>query len=195
MTEPFDARYFSQYYESRSSRVYGEEQIAQLAQGVTGFIGWFGCEIESVLDVGAGIGLWRDWFAANRPDVRYVAIDVSKYACNTYGHQRRDIAAWRGRQRFDLIICQGVLPYLSDAACEKAVSNMAAMCRGFLYVEAVTSRDLREVCDRSRTDVNVKSRSATYYRRILARHFQSLGCGLYHIRGGDEVFYDLERCR
>ena len=70
---------------------------------------------------------------------------------------------------------------------------MAGMCRGFLYVEAVTARDLREVVDRSKTDVSVRARPATFYRRLLARHFERLGCGLHHVKGGDKVFYDLER--
>ncbi len=70
---------------------------------------------------------------------------------------------------------------------------MAGMCRGFLYVEAVTARDLREVVDRARTDVSVRSRPATFYRRSLAKHFERLGCGLHHVKGGDKVFYDLER--
>jgi hypothetical protein len=195
MTSPFDARYFRRYYESRGSRVYGADHVAHLAQGVAGFVGWFGGEIEAVLDVGAGIGLWKNWFAKHRPDVNYVSIDVSDYACSKYGHEKRDIAAWRSRRRFDLIVCQGVLPYLSDEDCSRAVANMAGMCRGFLYVEAVTARDLSEVCDRNRTDVTVRARSATFYRRLLAQHFEPLGCGLHHVRGGDKVFYELERSR
>jgi hypothetical protein len=193
MASAFDASYFRRYYESRRSRVYGQEQIADLARGVTGFVGWFGGGIEKVLDVGAGTGLWRDWFHENLPEVGYRSVDVSEYACETYGHERRDISRWRGRERFDLVVCQGVLPYLEDAACERAIANMAAMCRGFLYVEAVTARDLREVVDRSKTDVSVRARPATFYRRILARHFERLGCGLHHVKGGDKVFYDLER--
>ncbi len=59
MTSPFDARYFRRYYESRGSRVYGAHHVAHLAQGVAGFVGGFGGEIEVVLDVGAGIGLWK----------------------------------------------------------------------------------------------------------------------------------------
>ncbi len=193
MGSPFDAAYFKRFYESRRSRVYGREQIDHLACGVTGFVRWFGGELESVLDLGAGTGLWRDWFRENLPDVHYRSVDVSEYACKTYGHERRDISKWRSREKFDLLICQGVLPYLDDDACEKALGNMAAMCRGFLYLEAITSRDLREVVDRTRTDISIKPRPVSFYRRALARHFEGVGCGLYHVKGGDVVFYDLER--
>jgi len=195
MSVSFDASYFRRFYESRRSRVYGSEQIDHLARGVTGFVQWFGGEIERVLDVGAGTGLWRAWFRANLPNAQYHSIDVSEYACKRFGHERRDISAWRGRRKFDLVICQGVLPYLGDIECAAAIANMAAMCRGFLYVEAVTARDLRDVCDRSRTDVRVLARPARFYRQALGRHFEPLGCGLHHVCGGDKVFYELERGR
>jgi 2-polyprenyl-3-methyl-5-hydroxy-6-metoxy-1,4-benzoquinol methylase len=193
MSSAFDAAYFRRYYESRRSRVYGREQVAELARGVTGFVRWFGGDVEKVLDVGAGTGLWKEWFRENVPEARYRSVDVSAYACKTYGHEQRNIAKWRAREKFDLVVCQGVLPYLDDPACERAIANMAAMCRGFLYVEAITSRDLREVVDRTKTDVTVRARPAVFYRRILARHFERLGCGLHHVRGGDKLFYDLER--
>jgi len=193
MVLAFGPDYFRRYYESDRTRVYGHEQVAYLARGITGLVQWFGGDIERVLDVGAGTGLWGDWLRAHMPHVRYRSVDVSDYACRRYGHERRDISRWRARERFDLIVCQGVLPYLEDDACLRAVENMAAMCRGFLYLEAVTSRDLREVCDRARTDVSVRARPATFYRRILKRWFEPLGCGLHHVRGGDKVFYDLER--
>jgi 2-polyprenyl-3-methyl-5-hydroxy-6-metoxy-1,4-benzoquinol methylase len=193
MTDRFDAAYFRRYYESRRSRVYGREHIDHLARGVSGMVRWFGGEIERVLDVGAGIGLWKDWFTENVPEARYRSIDVSEYACARYGHEQRDIASWRAREKYDLVICQGVLPYLDDLACEKAIGNMAAMCRGFLYLEAITARDIREVCDKTRTDTSVRARPASFYRRLLARSFEPLGCGLYHVKGGDKLFYELER--
>ncbi|HTQ46011.1 MAG TPA: class I SAM-dependent methyltransferase [Polyangiaceae bacterium] len=193
MVLAFGPDYFRRYYESDHTRVYGHEQVAYLARGITGLVQWFGGDIERVLDVGAGTGLWGDWLREHMPQVRYRSLDVSDYACRRYGHERRDISRWRARERFDLVVCQGVLPYLDDEACLRAVANMAAMCRGFLYLEAITSRDLREVVDRARTDVSVRARPATFYRRILKRWFEPLGCGLHHIRGGDKVFYDLER--
>lgn len=193
MPVSFDASYFRRYYQSRRSRVYGDKEIAFLAQGVAGLVQWFGVELRRVLDVGAGIGLWRTWFRQNMPRTAYRSIDVSPYACEKYGHELRDIARWRSREKFDLIVCQGVLPYLSDAECAEAIANMGAMCRGFLYLEAITSKDLRTVCDRARTDLRVRPRPAGFYRRALARHFQPLGCGLHHARTGATAFYDLEQ--
>jgi hypothetical protein len=148
-----------------------------------------------VLDVGAGPGLWRDWFCAHKKGVRYVSTDVSAYACERYGHEQRDIAHWRarGRERFDLVICQGVLQYLPDEDAERAIGNLAAMCGGFLYLEAITTRDLRESCDREATDTAVFTRPGAWYRKRLARHFVPVGCGLYFIEGGPVVFYELER--
>jgi predicted TPR repeat methyltransferase len=189
---PFGPEYFDRYYESKATRVYGEREIARLARGVTGMIAWLGGDLRAVLDVGAGTGLWRDWFAAHKSRVRYLSTDVSTYACERYGHEQRDIARWRGRERFDLVVCQGVLQYLPTADAEAAIDNMAAMCRGFLYLEVITARDLREACDTERTDVAVHARPGSWYRARLGEHFTTLGCGLYYRKGGPLVFYELE---
>jgi hypothetical protein len=190
---PADAAYYQRYYESPETRVHGRREIARLARGVTGLIDWFGGDLRAVLDVGAGPGFWRDWFAAHRKGARYLSTDVSAHACQRYGHQRRDIARWRGRARFDLVICHGVLPYLDDADAERAIDNIAAMCRGFLYLEAVTARDLRERCDPKHTDPALRGRTAAWYRARLGQHFTPLGCGLHYLRSGPLGFYELER--
>jgi predicted TPR repeat methyltransferase len=190
---PFGPEYFDRFYESKVTRVYGEREIARLARGVTGMIAWLGGDLRAVLDVGAGTGLWRDWFAAHRKGVRYVSTDVSAYACERYGHEQRDIARWRGRARFDLVVCQGVLQYLTDDEAAQAIENMAAMCRGFLYLEVVTARDLREACDTARTDTSVHARPGAWYRARLREHFTTLGCGLHYRKGGPLVFYELEQ--
>lgn len=190
--ERFDEEYFERFYESKKTRVHGQEQVARLARGVTEMIAWFGGDLRSALDVGAGPGLWRDWFREHRKDVRYVSTDVSEYACQRYGHVQRDITEWRARDRFDLIVCQGVLPYLSNKDAERAIDNIAAMCRGFLYLEAITDRDLREVCDQQATDVAVHRRTGAWYRKRLAKHFVTIGCGLYYVKDGGLGFYELE---
>jgi hypothetical protein len=192
MAERFDAAYFQRFYESKRTRVYGKKEVADLASGVVGFLGWFHARLDAVLEIGAGVGMWRDWFGRHRPAVRYVSTDTSAYACERYGHVQRDIAKWRGRERFDLVVCQGVLPYLDDDACATALANIAAMCRGFLYVEAITRQDLREVCDQSRTDGAVRVRSGAWYRRELGRQFMPVGCGLHYMKSGPLAFYELE---
>ncbi len=190
---PFGAEYFNRFYESQATRVYGPRGIARLARGVTAMIAWLGGDLHAVLDVGAGSGLWRDWFAAHKKGVRYLSTDVSAYACERYGHEQRDIARWQARERFDLVVCQGVLQYLSTPDAESALENIAAMCRGFFYLEVVTARDLREACDTTRTDVAVHARPGAWYRERLARHFTTLGCGLHYKKDGPLVFYELEQ--
>lgn len=191
----FDAGYYARFYESRRTRVQGPKEVAHLASGIVAMVEWLGTDIRSVLDVGAGPGLWRDWFAAQRPKARYLSTDVSPYACETYGHQRRDIVTWRARTRFDLVVCQGVLPYLSRTDAARAVANLGAMTRGFLYLEAVTAEDLRTVCDGTKTDGDMRGHPASFYRKHLDRWFVPLAFGLFMAKSNPVVLYELERGR
>src|SRR6478609_3587405 len=152
-SDRFDRPYFDRYYEDPSTQVHGKKEAANLARGVTGLVRWFGGSLHSILDVGAGAGLFRDWCKLHVKELEtYLSVDVSAYACERYGHEQRDISRWRSKEHFDLVVCQGVLPYLDDEAAEKAIDNIGKMCRGFLYLEAITKRDYRQVCDRERTD-------------------------------------------
>jgi 2-polyprenyl-3-methyl-5-hydroxy-6-metoxy-1,4-benzoquinol methylase len=187
----FDETYFRRFYGSRD-RVHGPREIAHLARLVTGYAAWLGQPLEAVLDVGAGVGLWRDWFAKHRKGVVCRSIDVSPWAARKYGHERRDIARFLAAEQFDLIICHGVLQYLPDAEAARAIENIAAMCRGLLYLEAITSGDLRSVCDPGATDTAVHRRSAAWYRKRLRPHFQQVGAGLFAARRSGLRFYELE---
>lgn len=187
----FDAAYYRRHYQGRR-RVHSAREIARLASGVAGLAGWLGVELRAVLDVGAGPGLWRDWFRRHRPAVRYRSTDVSPYACERYGHERRDLSRWRSRERYDLVVCQGVLQYLDDAGAARAIENLGAMCRGLLYLEAITRHDLAEVVDAEATDTAVHARSGAWYRRRLALHFVQVGAGLWAARRAGLAFYELE---
>jgi hypothetical protein len=187
----FDAAYYRRHYAGRS-RVHSAREIARLASGVAGLAAWLGVEVASVLDVGAGPGLWRGWFRRHRPAVRYRSTDFSPYACARYGHERRDISRWRSRERYDLVVCQGVLQYLDDAAAARAIENLGAMCRGLLYLEAITAHDLAEIVDPAATDTAVHGRTGAWYRRRLAPHFVQVGAGLWAARRAGLAFYELE---
>jgi SAM-dependent methyltransferase len=186
----FDAAYYRRFYRG-PDRVHGAREIARLAGAVCGLAGWLGLELEAVLDVGAGTGLWRDWFRRHRPRVRCRSVDVSPHACARWGHERRDVSRWRARERFDLIVCHGVLHYLDAAAAERAIENLGAMARGLLYLEVLTRSDL-EVVDRERTDTAMRLRSGAWYRRRLAPHFRQVGAGLWVSRRSGLRLYELE---
>jgi 2-polyprenyl-3-methyl-5-hydroxy-6-metoxy-1,4-benzoquinol methylase len=194
MTERFDKAYYARHYESKQTQVHSAAQIHALSRGIVGLIGWWGGELRSVLDVGAGTGIMRDWFKRHMPKVQYRSTEYSAFACARYGHEQRDIAAWRAKDRFDLVVCQGVLPYLDDVACAKAIENLAAMSRGFLYLEAITGGDIKRVCDTELTDTAVHRRKAAWYRMRLRKHFVQVGGGLYYARTGALSFYELEAC-
>jgi hypothetical protein len=86
-----------------------------------------------------------------------------------------------------------VLPYLDDAGCAKAIENLGAMTAGFLYLEAITKKDIREVIDDAKTDVKVHERTAAWYRARLRVHYTEVGCGLWAKHDAPVLFYELER--
>lgn len=189
--QSFDADYYRRHYHG-PDRVHSAAQVGRLASGVAGIADWLGVELRAVLDVGAGPGFWRTWFRRHRPAVRYVSTDASAWACERWGHERRDISSWRPRGRFDLVVCQGVLQYLDDAPAAAAIENLAAACRGLLYLEAVTRHDLQEVVDAARTDTAIHAREGAWYRKRLAPHFRQVGAGLWASRAAGLAFYELE---
>ena len=191
--EAFDAVYYGRYYKNARTRVHGAKEIGKLCTAVTSMLDWWHVPMDTVLDVGAGVGLWRDWFGKHRPKTRYRSTEVSRYACVQYGHELRDITRWHAPQSFDLVVCQGVLPYIDDAGCAKAIENLGAMTRGMLYLEAITKKDIRDVIDEGRTDVKVYERTAAWYRKRLSVHYTEIGCGLWAKRDAPVLFYELER--
>jgi hypothetical protein len=188
----FDEAYYRRFYLDPATRIYGPKHHANLVNAVTSLIDWFGGDLDDVLDVGAGVGRWRDWFKKHRPEVEVVSTEMDPEVCKKFGHEQRDIAKWRGRRKFDLVVCQGVLPYLNDRDAARAIENLAAMCKGFFYFEAITKRDLEEVCDTSRTDVRVHARTGAWYRKRLEPHFREVGAGLFYHRKGPLEFFELE---
>lgn len=182
----FDAAYYRRFYGRQG--VHDAARIGHLATGVHEMAAWWGIRIRSVLDVGAGTGLWRDWYRQVHPAVRVTSIDVSDYACTTWGHQRRDIADWRPPRPFDLVVCHGVLHYVTDERVERAIEHLAAATRHLMYLELPTAADLREIVDRDRTDLVAHRRTGAWYRRRLEAHFRQVGAGMWVPRSGVPMF-------
>ncbi len=191
-TVDFDADYYRRFYESRRTRVQGPADAARLCRFVLAAAAVQRIAIGSVAEVGAGVGLWRDWFARQHRSVRYVSTDVSPFACRTYGHRRLDIGAAPLRGRFDLVVCQGVLPYLDEDAAGRALDHLAAMTGGLLYLECQTTRDLDEVCDLEVSDPALRKRPASFYVQRLETSMLQLGLNLWAPAAMAASTYDLE---
>ena len=191
--ERFDEAYFQRYYRDPRTRVGSPDSVAKLARAVVSLADYWSIELNSVLDVGAGLGWWRDALTSERPTIAYRGVDLSPIACRDAGHEQRDIAKWRARETFDLIVCQGVLQYLGTRDCSRAIENIAAMSAGLLYLEVLTKEDIEEVVDLQKSDANVQVRTGEWYLSKLKPHFIQLGCGLFCARRSGAVFFELER--
>ncbi len=190
----FDEAYYHRFYESPKTRVISPDEHAELASFVFAFARYNHIELKSVLDVGAGIGLWKYWMQKHAKGVSYTGTEVSQAMCKKHGFSHRDIARWRDRKKHDLIVCQGVLQYLPDPDVAPAVANIAAMSRGLVYLEVTTRTDLRENCDTERTDSDIFVRNGSYYRGIFNKHLINVGCGLWWPKDHPAPFYELEVC-
>jgi trans-aconitate methyltransferase len=160
---------------------------------VLGAAAWHGVTVRSVLDLGAGTGLWRSVLHDEFPRVRYHGVDASPHACRRYGHELADLATWTPRRAADVVICQSVLQYLPDRDCEHAIASIGRACRGVLYLEVPTTDDFATVIDAERTDLDVHRRSGRWYRRRLAADFDELGAGMWVARARAVPLFELER--
>ncbi len=92
------------------------------------------------------------------------------------------------------MICYDVLQYLDDRAAAAAIRNLARLCRGVLYVTALTRHDWLENCDQRRTDPDVHLRSGAWYRRRLQQFFRPVGAGFWIRRDAPLVIWEMEQC-
>lgn len=185
----FDATYYNRFYGPDGA--HDDVRIGHLASGVHEMAAWWGVSIRSVLDVGAGMGMWRDWYRREHPTVRVRSTDVSEHACATWGHELRDISEWRPRTRFDLVVCHSVLQYVPDDRIERAVANLVAATGSVLFLEVPTVADFRDVIDPHRTDLQVYLRTGDQYRSLLGRHLRRVGAGMW-VRPDRVPLYELE---
>ncbi|MDD9937100.1 MAG: class I SAM-dependent methyltransferase [Myxococcales bacterium] len=191
--ERFDRRYYARYYESPRTRVTSRREVARLGAFVFAYMAHLQLPVRRVLDAGCGLGYWRDALAEHHPRASYRGIEVSEYLCRTKGWERASIVDYAPRGQFDLVVCQGVLQYLPNRQAAQAIDNLAELCRGALYLEALTRGDWEQSCDRRATDGDVHLRSAAWYRKRLAPHFHACGGGIFVHRDAPTVLYELER--
>jgi len=187
----FNARYYSKWYEEDlETRRYIADKAARF---VLAYVEHMDSSIGTVLDLGCGLGLWREALQKHSRRIRYTGVEFSSHLCRKLGWQRGDVRTYSPAHAFDLVICQAVLQYLPDSECEAAVENLGRLSRRFLFLEVLTSADAKEVCAPDGTDFDVYVRDASWYRQRLAPHFVNLGGGLYAKPAMRQHFYELWR--
>lgn len=189
----FDEAYYQRYYYDQKTRVVDPAHTARLGDFVGSYLHYLRVPVQRVLDIGCGIGLWRDSVKRHFPAARYQGVEYSEHLCERHGWERGSVTDYRVDAAFDLVICQGVLPYLDRPDLERALANLGTLCQGALYLEAVTREDYeREILDEERTDPRLYRHRAALYRRGLAPHFREMGGGVWLSRRLDVPLFALE---
>ena len=189
----FDEAYYQRHYFDKKTSVVDPGHVERLGTFVCSYLKYLRVPVRRVLDVGCGIGLWRDIIARHFPDAEYHGVEYSDYLCARYGWERGSVVDYRYAEPFDLVICQGVLPYLSAADLKLALHNLGTLSRGALYVEAVTREDYeRGSLDEALTDPRLFRHRAELYRRGLSDGFMELGGGVWLSRQAELPLFELE---
>ncbi len=107
-----------------------------------------GRNVRDVLDVGCGEGNWQPELKRVRPRARYDGVDPSDYAVSRYGNRRNIQLGDIGtlpllslRTSYDLVVCCGMLNYLSLDAFKVGINNVAKRTAGVAYLELFAEGD------------------------------------------------------
>ena len=191
--EWFDEAYYQRYYFDKKTSVADPAHIERLGAFVCSYLKYLRVPVLRVLDMGCGIGLWREAVARHFPDASYHGVEFSDYLCARFGWERGSVVNYTARQPFDLVICQGVLSYLSPPDLKLALQNLGRLSQGALYVEAVTREDYeRDVIDDALADPRLFRHRAELYRRGLQQGFTDLGGGVWLSRKAEVPLFELE---
>lgn len=195
----YDKAYFDKWYRHPKHRVKSKLDIhRQLSFVVAATEYIFERPVRSVLDVGAGEGNWGVALKKLRPSARYFGVDPSEYAVERYGKQRNIRLGGFGNldrlglpDDFDLILCCGVLNYVSVGDLATGLRTMTRLCVGTAYFEVFSSAD-----DASGDFSRAAARSPAVWRRTFrAAGWEALGLHLYLRKDMAGVAAALERAR
>lgn len=189
----FDEAYYQRFYYDKKTSVVDPEHIERLSTFVCSYLKYLRIPVTRVLDLGCGIGLWKDALLRQFPGCSYHGVELSEYLCGKLGWERGSVVNFQSSQSYDLVICQGVLPYLSPADLKLALKNLGHLSHGALYVEAVTREDYeQDIIDEDLTDPRIFRHRAALYRQGLSQNFRELGGGLWMSRKSTVPVFELE---
>ena len=191
MTGRFDRDYYRRFYLDPRTAVISRAEMRERAGLIAAYTRHIGLPVRSILDAGCGIGLLRAPLQRAFPRAAWTGLEYSQYLCKRYGWTQGSLATFRA-EPFDLVVCYDVLQYLDDRTAARAIASLGRLTRGLLYISALTVRDWRENCDRTRTDPDVHLREAAWYGQRLRRWFRPSGVGFWIRRGAPLTAWEME---
>jgi SAM-dependent methyltransferase len=191
MSSRFDKEYYRRFYFDGRTAVISKVEMRARARLIASYADHIGLPVRRILDAGCGIGLLRAPLVRAFPRATWVGLECSEYLCERFGWTRGSLADFAA-DPFDLVVCYDVMQYLDDRTATRALANLGRLTRGVLYLSALTARDWRENCDRTRTDRDVNLREAAWYGARLRRHFRPAGLGFWIRRGAPLTTWEME---
>jgi SAM-dependent methyltransferase len=145
----YDKAYFDKWYRNSRSRVVTRDDVrrkAALAVAAAEYL--LERPVRSVLDIGAGEGSWNPALRKLRPRIRYTGVDPSEYAVRRYGRSR-NLVLGRFHEldelgldgAYDLVICCGVMNYLTPRELSAGLQSISAMLGGVAFLEIWAAED------------------------------------------------------
>lgn len=179
MSSRYDQAYFDKWYRHPRHQVKSAVELRRQVEFVVRMTEWvLDRPLKSVLDVGCGEGNWRAPLKRLRPTVHYAGVDPSAYAVQRYGKSRGlilggidDLDSLTLRPQYDLVVCCGMLNYLSGAELKRGLAQVARRTGGVAYLELFTSADAYE----GDTDWPAPKPAAWYRRQIREAGLSAIG--------------------
>lgn len=143
----YDKQYFDKWY--RRQRVNTPAEVRRkVSLAVVQAEYFLGRTLRDVLDVGCGEGAWREHLRALRPRVRYLGVDPSDYAIETFGRARNlrkasfgELASLHIDRTFDLVVSADAIHYIADDELRRGLPALVRCAGAILYLETLTAED------------------------------------------------------
>lgn len=170
VSDRFNKAYFDKWYRHPEHRVKSGAEVRRQVAYVVGLAEWIlERPIRTVLDVGCGEGQWLPAIQKHRPHVRYDGVDSSEYAVSRFGTRRHiqlggieDLDTLALRERYDLVVCVGMLNYLDIPVLLNGLRLVAKRTGGLAYLELFARSDALE------GDTTwLTPKPATWYRQAM----------------------------
>src|SRR2546427_2320582 len=97
----FDEAYYQRYYFDKKTSVVDTEHVNRLGAFVCSYLSYVRVPVRRVLDVGCGIGLWREAVQRHFPGASYHGVEFSEYLCGRFGWERGSVVDYAAHDPAD----------------------------------------------------------------------------------------------